>query len=106
MRTSLATIAVNMVAATLTCSRHPEVSAATATAVVIGVAISCTDQVARLSSMMRQCSLLQRDLPQFNSTESQSRHWIERASCAARNNQDPDDEALDGRGSPRLTGYV
>jgi len=54
--------------------------------------------------------LAQRDLPQFNSTESQSRHWIERASCAARNNQDPDDDdddaALDGSGSPRLTGYV
>ena len=65
-RTTLATIAVNMVAATLAWSRQPEVSAATATAAVIGVAISCTDQVARLSSMMRQCSLLQRDLPQFN----------------------------------------
>jgi len=40
--------------------------------------------------------LAQHDLPQFNLTESQSRHWIERASCAARNNQDPDDEALGG----------
>jgi hypothetical protein len=34
-----------------------------------------------------------------NSTESQSWHWIERASSAARNNPDPDDEVLGGSSS-------
>ena len=39
-------IAIKMVAATLAWSRHPKASACTATAAVISVVISCTDQVA------------------------------------------------------------
>ena len=73
---------------------------------MIGVAIKLHRSGRQTVEHDEAVLLAQRDLLQFNSTESQSRHWIERASCAARNNQDPDDEALDGRGSRRLTGYV